>query len=227
MFNSQMLDTAISLVFIYFFLSLLCSVIIEIVAGLTKKRARMLKVGISTLLQDETVVKKLYEHPLFVGKTPPGSAFSSFCQSFRTIPSGETKDGKEIVPSYISSRTFVLSLLESLKQHPDLVKKLLIDKNSTLDKKGKIKYFREKLKVLHDENKIKVELLTLLDVAEADSAKAPSAIQACYDKIVELPDILKEILKEIEGRSAVDTVENIKALVNILSDAGESRWLFG
>ena len=60
MFDSQILDTAIGLTFIYFFLSILCSAIIEIVASLTKKRSRMLAIGILALIQDPKVLEEFY-----------------------------------------------------------------------------------------------------------------------------------------------------------------------
>ena len=214
MFNSQMLDTAIGLVFIYFFLSLLCSVIIETVAGLTKKRARMLRDGILSLLQDPKALSKLYEQPLFMGISAPKGLFKSLWQNF--IP---LLFKKEIFPSYISSRSFVLSLLESLKQHPDVVKKLLKDHISSLDDKLKIAYFRNKLDALTEGTDIKNALLPLLREAEADPAKASSAIETWYDTIKDQPDIFKEILKEIKSRiPAIDTAANIKVLVNSLSD---------
>ena len=214
MFNSQMLDTAIGLVFIYFFLSLLCSVIIESVTGLTKKRPRMLKDGILSLLQDPKALSKLYEQPLFMGNSAPKNFFKSLLQNLIPLPFK-----KKTFPSYISSRSFVLSLLESLKQHPDVVKKLLKDKISSLDDKLKIEYFRNKLNTLPDGDTIKDALLPLLRGAEADPAKASSALATCYDKIVDQPDIFKEILKEIKGQNlSFDSVQHIKDLVNSLSD---------
>jgi hypothetical protein len=214
MFNSQMLDTAIGLVFIYFFLSLLCSVIIESITGLTKKRPRMLRDGILSLLQDPNALSKLYEQPLFMGNSAPKNLFKSLLQNLIPLPFK-----KKTFPSYISSRSFVLSLLESLKQHPDVVKKLLKDKTSLLDDKLKIAYFRNKLNSLPDSDTTKDALLPLLRAAEADPTKASSAIATCYDKIVDQPDIFKEILKEIKSQNlAFDSVQHIRDLVNSLSD---------
>lgn len=123
MFNSQMLDVVVGLIFVYFLLSLLCSVIIEMVSGLTKKRARMLRDGIRSLLHDSQdpeaeFIDRLYQQPIFVGNSTPKNAWISFADSF-FFPSKKTR-----VPSYISSRSFVLSLLESLKQHPDVINQL-------------------------------------------------------------------------------------------------------
>lgn len=212
MFNSQMLDAAIGLVFVYFLLSLLCSVIIEMFTSLTKKRARMLKNGILSLLQDSKALDKLYEQPLFIGNSAPKNLLSTLREYFR-LPSN-----KKVFPSYISSRSFVLSLLESLKQHPDVVKKLLKDKISSLDDKLKIEYLKNKLNRLPDHNTIKKELLKSLKTAEANPDEFFSVIETCYDKIVGQPDIFKEILKEKESQYTINTVLNTKNLVNSLSD---------
>ena len=214
MFNSQILDVAIGLVTVYFFLSVLCSAIIEIFTSLTKKRARMLSEGILSLLQDPKALHKLYEQPLFMGNSTPKNIIKSLLGSF--VPLSLKK---KTYPSYISSRSFVLSLLESLKQHPDVVKKLLKDKTSSLNDKLKIEYFKDKLKPLPEGDKIRKELLSLLGSAEANPASASSAIETCYDKIVDQPDIFKEILKEIKDQiPKVDEVEHIKTLVSSLSD---------
>ncbi len=50
MFSSLILDVAIGLVFVYFTLSLLCSVIVESVASLNKWRPKMLLKGITALI---------------------------------------------------------------------------------------------------------------------------------------------------------------------------------
>lgn len=177
MFNSQMLDAAIGLVFVYFFLSLLCSVIIEMVTGLTKKRPRMLSEAIRSLLQDSKVIDKLYEQPLFIGNSTPKNLLISLLESFVPLPSK-----KKRIPSYISSRSFVLSLLESLKKHPDIVKKLLKDKISPPGNKDQIKEFKNKLNSLPDDSNIKKALLPLLDSAGGSLDKAIDNMEKWYDE---------------------------------------------
>jgi len=214
MFNSEIFDAAIGLVTVYFFLSLLCSVISEIFTGLTKKRARMLSEGILSLLRDPKALHKLYEQPLFMGNSTPKNIIISLLGSFRPLAFK-----KKTYPSYISSHSFVISLLESLKQHPDVVKKLLKDKISLLEDKLKTQYFRNKLESLPKDDKIKEELQPLLKSTEAEPARVSSAIETYYDKIVDRPAIFKEILKDIEGSiPTIDKVENIKKLVNNLPD---------
>ena len=218
MFNSQMLDTAIGLVFIYFFLSLLCSVIIETISGFTKKRPRMLRDGIRMLLNDPNTLNKLYEQPLFMGNGVPKSLFRGLFQNF--IPSGFKKNA---FPSYISSRSFVLSLLESLKTHPDVVRKLLQAEKSLSDVTKEIEYLKTELSSLPAGDAIKEALLKKLGEAPADRDKASSVIEECYKAIVSQPAILKQILREIKNLPTIDTVPNIRALVNSLSDDNDIK----
>ena len=108
MFDSVILEVAIGLAFLYFFLSMLCSVIIEGVASKFKWRAKNLYAAIKLLLKDEDILKRLYNSPLFLGITP---------KEYKDSKRGENQS----TPSYISSRGFILALLESLKQHPKVV----------------------------------------------------------------------------------------------------------
>jgi hypothetical protein len=217
MLNSQMLDTAIGLVFIYFFLSLLCSVIIETISGLTKKRPRMLRDGIRMLLNDPNALNKLYEQPLFIGKSVPKNLFKSLGQNL--IPSGFKKNA---FPSYISSRSFILSLLESLKTHPDVVRKLLQAEKSLSDVTKEIEYLKAKLGTVPESDGNK-KLVEKLKNAPAEPAKASSMIEECYREIANQPAILKEILKEIRNLPSIDTLPNIKALVNNLADDNDIK----
>jgi hypothetical protein len=175
MFDSSFLDVAISLVFIYFFLSLLCSVIIEGVAALIKKRPRMLCNAISSLL-DASSLEKLYDQPLFVGAAP-GGFWSSLGQTL--WPRKKKRN-----PSYISSQSFVLSLLESLKQNPDVVKNMNAAKKSipALDTVANIK---ELVGALPDDNKIKKALVPLLESAGNNLEKAFANMEKWYDEAME------------------------------------------
>ena len=98
MFNSQIIDVALGLIFIYFFLSLILSVINEWIANKRNWRPQMLYQGLLQLLggeQQKDLLDKIYAHPLFLGDAP-----------------GTVK----YAPSYISSRNFALALLQSLNK---------------------------------------------------------------------------------------------------------------
>jgi hypothetical protein len=210
MFDSQILDTAIGLVFIYFFLSILCSAIIEIVASLTKKRSRMLGIGILALIQDPDALKNFYQQPFFMGKTAPGDIFKSLWDSIVPLPSW-----KKRTPSYISSRSFVLSLLESLKQHPDVVTKLLKDRIAPPKYVNEIKGFTEKVKRLPDESIIKQELEKVLASARADTDDVVKKVEEWYTTTSHCNEL---ILKEVKFHATGDYLSDVRTLLDALSD---------
>jgi len=94
MFGSMSLELAISMVFVYLLLSLLCTAINEWIAGVLALRPKTLEQGIRNLLNDRTgtgFAKRLYDHPLIKGLSEQGHK-----------------------PSYIPSRIFALALLDMI-----------------------------------------------------------------------------------------------------------------
>jgi hypothetical protein len=94
MLGSMALELAISMVFVYLLLSLLCTAINEWIAGLAALRSRTLEQGIRNLLNDpggNGFAARLYEHPLIKGLCEQGHK-----------------------PSYIPSRIFALALLDMI-----------------------------------------------------------------------------------------------------------------
>ena len=87
-----MIDVAIGLVFFYVALSLVCSSIQEIVAGVCGLRARNLRRGIINLVGDE-YARALYQHPLVKGLRKPGR-----------------------LPSYLNADIFATALIEVVAQ---------------------------------------------------------------------------------------------------------------
>ena len=87
-----MIDIAIGLVFFYVALSLVCSSIQEIVAGVFGLRARNLRRGIINLVGDE-YARALYQHPLVKGLRKPGR-----------------------LPSYLNADIFATALIEVVAQ---------------------------------------------------------------------------------------------------------------
>jgi hypothetical protein len=87
-----MIDVAIGLVFFYVALSLVCSSIQEIVAGVFGLRARNLRRGIVNLVGDE-YARALYQHPLVKGLRKPGR-----------------------LPSYLNADIFATALIEVVAQ---------------------------------------------------------------------------------------------------------------
>lgn len=95
MFNSQILDVAIGMIFIYLLLSLMCSAANEIIESLLKKRAKHLEQGLRELLQNQDLVAKVYNHSLVNG-----------------LFGGRYVAGSRRLPSYIPSANFALALMD-------------------------------------------------------------------------------------------------------------------
>src|SRR5262245_20232391 len=124
MFGLQILDIAIGLIFVYLVLSLICTTVSELLAGLFNRRSRNLFMGIRRLLEDETVrlgnpkdaadekgkglVDLFYAHPLI-----------------KALSGRQTQGEAKTKPSYIPSRTFALALLDIVEPaNPDKEKKI-------------------------------------------------------------------------------------------------------
>jgi hypothetical protein len=118
MLGMPILDVALGMIFLYLLLSLVCTSIVEFVAGLTKKRARLLTEGIVELFDDPAVAAKVaaageqVTHAL-----PTAEAFFEHPlvrSLYRTAGDGDrvSLDNKGNKPSYIPARTFALTLLD-------------------------------------------------------------------------------------------------------------------
>lgn len=133
MFNSQVLEIAIGLVFVYLIASLLATVVRELVESVLKTRAVQLERGLRLLLDDPTgkqTTAKLFSHPqifsLFDGVYDPNK-LTGFFQGWKrseTTFNGDIVSGKALrlplgskLPSYIPSRNFALALLDMLGRH--------------------------------------------------------------------------------------------------------------
>jgi len=86
----EFLDVAIGLVFVYMVLSLAVTALNELFAAAFKRRALLLRAGITHLLDDE-LTTRVYAHPLI-----------------RSLYKGKTG------PSYIPSRSFAIAVLDAL-----------------------------------------------------------------------------------------------------------------
>src|SRR6185503_8116529 len=111
MFNSNILDVAIGMIFIYLLLSLMCSAANEIIELLLKKRAIDLERGIRELLcpgsesGTDDIVAKLYNHALI------NNLFGGTYEESR-IGSKLRRVMRTQLPSYIPARSFALALMD-------------------------------------------------------------------------------------------------------------------
>lgn len=98
------LDVLIGLFFMYFVLSIVCSAVNEGIAGLFNMRAKYLERGIRTLFVRDANVREFYSHwRVRALIKPPGKIFR-----------GPRK------PSYVPSRTFALTLLDTFAPPDDV-----------------------------------------------------------------------------------------------------------
>lgn len=107
MFGSNMLEVAIGVVFVYVVLSLAGTAFNEIITRMLALRAKTLEDGIRRLLNDPdgTLTNEIYEHPLIKAFYRPTTVDNWLSK----LPRVERKG----FPSYISSRTFALVLLDT------------------------------------------------------------------------------------------------------------------
>ena len=104
MLGSGVLDTAIGLIFVFLLVSMLVTIVNEMISAMFLSRAKWLRKGIDRLLDSEWA-QKLYEHPLIEGSaTVAGS----------NPPGPWTVRGSG--PSYIPSRSFANVLLDVVRR---------------------------------------------------------------------------------------------------------------
>ena len=104
MFGSTILDVGIGLVFIYLILSLICTYINEMIATAMKLRAKTLEDAISSILNNQDLVKNIYDHSIIQGLSRSGKAPRFIgCLEYSK-------------PSYISSENMALAFLDIIKK---------------------------------------------------------------------------------------------------------------
>jgi hypothetical protein len=119
MFNSNIIDVAIGLVFIFLLLSLICSAAHEIIEAFMKARAANLERGIQELAgnNSQEFVTSLYDHglinSLYRGKYAP-VAKGFFRRLYQRYVHGPD------LPSYIPSKNFALALIDLKNTGADL-----------------------------------------------------------------------------------------------------------
>ena len=97
MFENVIIDVAIGLAVVYLVFSLLCSTVVEFVAGLLSLRGKQLERGIRYLVEDEEMADKLLQHPVL----------SKLSDKHRKA-------------SYIPAENFRIALLDTLSFFDDL-----------------------------------------------------------------------------------------------------------
>ncbi len=108
MFNTQILDVAIGMIFVYLLLSLMCSAGNEVIELWLKNRAADLERGLRELLNDPQgngLVTQIYSHHLV-------SALFEGQYNRGVVGFGNRLLGRVNLPSYIPARNFALALMD-------------------------------------------------------------------------------------------------------------------
>jgi hypothetical protein len=119
LFGSTILEVALSLFFIYFLLSLMCSHVNELIAGLFKSRAKDLEQGIENLVCDPDIAQAVLKHPLIkaLGNTDAETLPVRLLTRAETaIKSLAGKGHQDLAGKleYISARTFAAAIFDQL-----------------------------------------------------------------------------------------------------------------
>lgn len=151
MFGSNLLEVAIGVIFVYLLLSLLCSAFSELIESFIKYRARDLEKGIGKLLNDSSLVKDFFNHPLVkpLGEKPSYVPARTFSLALWNLATTKAAEGKELAAGVTQDLNAIKALIASL------------DTN---------KY-----------GNIKTSLLTLIDEAGNDIDKARVNIEDWYN----------------------------------------------
>jgi len=166
-FGSQVLETAIGLIFIFTLLSLVCSALSELIESFLKRRARDLERGLRELLADPQgrgLVQEFYRHPLI-------RALYRDDYDPHKPPRG--------LPSYIPARTFALALMDLVA--PASASTASGTSGSTNNPAVKpVQPLREALGQFSNPM-VRRALLALVDAAGNDMAQARQNIEDWYD----------------------------------------------
>lgn len=173
MLNSTTLEVAIGMALVFLLLSLICTAINEVFAGLLSTRAKSLKSGLESLFTEATIqitgadgkpaskplTSALYEHGLVQSLYRSGSGLT-----LEAVAKNAT------LPSYIPSRTFASALFDLLFRGNDPA-------SATVPTLADMLSAIQKL----PDSKAKEALATLVRQAGGDAAKTRTALEAWYN----------------------------------------------
>ena len=117
MFGSGVIDTAIGLVFVFLLVSMLVTVVNEMISAALLSRAKWLRIGIDRLLGSQWA-QQLYDHPLISGTALDASPMFGM---------------RGVGPSYIASRSFANVLLDLVHRQDATVSQAMQRLQAALD----------------------------------------------------------------------------------------------
>lgn len=196
MFGSNALEIAIGVVFVFLVVSLLCTAINELIAGMLRSRARELERGIFNLLDGTSnVPPPPTPKPLPAGAVQPTGVGTelSWARRFFAHPliNALSKDGQR--PSYVPSHTFV-TVLKHLVSESNPPKQTLETPAFARPLSGLSSFdqIRKAIENVQDNTELRRALLALVEEARSDvtpgvsdTAKFDSRVQVWYDHAME------------------------------------------
>ena len=124
MFNSETLEVAIGMVFLFLLMSLICTAVKEWIEALLKWRAMDLERAMRTLLDDPdgTATQALYTHPIIYSLFQGSYDAAQLRRSWLTMGTGADKHmrlgARRNLPSYIPTAHFATAFIDLVARGP-------------------------------------------------------------------------------------------------------------
>jgi hypothetical protein len=174
--GSPAVDVAIGLIFLFFLLSLICSTVNEIIAGVLSWRARFLEDGIRSMLagsgpQDAVsdLLDRVAEHPLIQGKVATPRKSEPKGLRGRVAKLRAKVVVRRRFPSYLNNKTFAMSLLDTIA--PPVA-------GSQNDVLARAQAYAAQLP---DGDPLKRNLLAFIDKARGDVKEFRASVESWFD----------------------------------------------
>ena len=173
---SPAVDVALGLIFLFVLLSLICSTINEMIAGVLSWRARFLEEGIRSMLAGSADLKsvdglidQLAAHPLIQGKvaTPKTGEPKGLRGRMATLRQRVSKP--RVFPSYLNKKTFSLVFLDTFAQ-PELD-----------DSRDVLRRARGYVEELGERSPVRRVLISFLDKADGNVDRFRESLESWYD----------------------------------------------
>jgi hypothetical protein len=163
LFGSEILDTAIGLVFVYLLVALVTSVINEWIAQITKLRAKTLEDGLRNMLNEPkgtaTLVKRIYDSPFVNSLSPINKRATTAARPYAND-----------VPNYIPPRQFALAVMD-----------IVFPAGGT---STNIQALRDLVKQV-DNPQLETVLLRLIDESNGDLAEIREGVEQWFNDAME------------------------------------------
>ncbi|MCX6226993.1 MAG: hypothetical protein NTV01_19960 [Bacteroidia bacterium] len=181
MFNSVVLDVAISLIFIYLLYSLLATVLSEIIATNLGLRARNLKEAVDRMLNDQKAANwwNRFWDSLKLMKNPKNKVIDAFydCPEIKYLGSS----GIFRLPSNFKPGSFSKALLSILFGHGPVTKEKIDQRLEAIVKQAGSSSDEDREQKLLDSESARY-ILSLWEDSSGDPAKFKSELEAWFDR---------------------------------------------